>query len=208
MGFRLSVLALPGKWSIDQLVRLQVCGTEQLGEIEVDEALYPSERPSVIEVGGYTCVFWFGFYERFVTGKEDPELEQRLLESIANNSAYYFGLVSTVNLYALIAWQNGKRIRRLMGWSEELNSDDGPPLPQELSERARFRVELVDGLPRFHDKKTREVLTHDEVGESFVLAATAAVFGGPLDRSEVLDELPEKFPEYETWEEHRARIKG
>jgi len=205
MGFRLSVLALPGEWSIERLVRLRVCGPRRLGDVDLDDAFYPADQPSVVNVRGYTCVFWFGFYERFVQGKEDPALEERLLEAIGPERAYYFALVSTVNLYAAMAWQGGRCTRRLMGWSDELNFDDGAPLPEESVERQRFRVEVVDGLPRFTDNASGDVYTHDQVGESFVLAAAAAVFGAPLDHGDGLAALPPVLPSYETWAEHSAR---
>ena len=85
-------------------IELGVCGPKRLEDVAQDELFYPAEEPSVVKVGGYTCVFWFGFYERFVTGKEDLSLEARLLGAVGNERAYYFCLVSTINLYALIAW--------------------------------------------------------------------------------------------------------
>jgi hypothetical protein len=117
-------------------------------------------------------------------------------------------LVSTVNLYCLYAWQGGRRTRLLMGWSDELNFDDGEPLPEEISERTRFQVETVNGLPQFKDKASGETFTHDQVGENFVLAATAAVFGAPLDREKGRASLPAGLPVYETWDDHCARVAG
>jgi hypothetical protein len=199
---------MPGDWSNDKLIRLRVCGSNKLGDIDVDDAFYPAEEPSVVKVRDHICVFWFGFYERFVTQKEDPSFEERLMAAIGPGTAYYFGLVSNVNLYALIAWQGGQRTRRLVGWSEEVNFDEGAPLPHEAVARERFRVEPVGGLPRFHDETSGEVHSHDAIGETFVMAASAAVFGAPLDSQAALAALPARLPRYETWDAHCARIYG
>ncbi|MGC4093285.1 MAG: hypothetical protein QM756_36420 [Polyangiaceae bacterium] len=121
MGIKLSILALSGDWPVERLTRLRICGSKRLPDVAQDDVLYPADDPCVVPVRGYTCVFWFGLFERLVTGKEDPAFEDRLLEAIGSGPAYYFGLVSTVNLYALTAWQGGQCTRRLMGWSEEID---------------------------------------------------------------------------------------
>ncbi|MGC4093284.1 MAG: hypothetical protein QM756_36415 [Polyangiaceae bacterium] len=82
-------------------------------------------------------------------------------------------------------------------------------MPDEATARERYRVEQVGDQLRFHDKSSGDVLTHDQVGETFVLAASAAVFGSPLFQSpDPLAKLPPKFPCYETWDAHNARIYG
>jgi hypothetical protein len=206
MGFRLSVLALPGDWSLERLIELRVCGPKRLDDVARDDLFYPAEQPSIVKVGGHTCVFWFGFYERFVTGKEDAGLEERLLGAIGGERAYYFCLVSTINLYALLVWQDGRRTRRLVGWSDELNFDDGAPLSEEARERERFAVEKGEGPPRYRDRATGELYSHDQVGESFVFAASAAVFGVSLFHDAGVDPLPAKLPRHETWDAYRARV--
>lgn len=207
MGRRLSILALPGEWSIERLVALRVCGTERVGEVAYDEALYPAIRPCVVNVPGYTCIFWSGLSERLVTREEDEALEERVVDAIGDDTAYYFFLLSTINLYSLNAWRSGQCLRRLLGWSGALQFDEGPALPDEQAEREQFRVEVVDGLPRFHDNDG-EAYTHDQVGENFVMAAAAAVFGVHLGDSEAMEALLPKLPQYETWDEYNARVSG
>jgi hypothetical protein len=83
-----------------------------------------------------------------------------------------FGLVSKINSYTLVAWEGGRRIRRLSGWSDEVCADEGPPLAEEQAERAQFRPLSLDGVPHFEDKKSGERYSHDQVGENFVFAAS------------------------------------
>jgi hypothetical protein len=210
MGHK-SILVLPGRVDTKRLFAMHLIGSRRLDDVHFEDALYQADQPCVLEWRDQTFVFWSGLYEPLIQEKGDRGLEDRIIQAAGAARAYHFASVSGgVNLYGIVAWEGGRRIRRLVGWCEKVEADEGPPLAEELIERDRYRTLTLDGQTFFQPKEGGERLTHDQVGENFVFAAAVHAFGGRLDcQNEVTSPLWDMMvPRYETWEAHCARLYG
>jgi hypothetical protein len=183
MGWKLTAILIDGLYNgpaIEMLDKLGLGKRTEGQKVTVENALLPSG----LFAGTFknTTLLFNEDLVNAVFNEGAEDFIENLLTLFPQSRIAVVMLHSGINLYGLIYYEGGKRLRRLLGDSmDEIAFDEGEPLPAEVRAMAGYTESTDEDGEKVYVDVDGEELAHFDVGHERVFELMADFLGTNLD---------------------------